>query len=122
MRDQHSWSSVRIRGTASVARLVRRSASLAASIFLVVCLGAPNLGAEQAEDKPAGGDVATTAETDEKSDGQDAKKNEKKGPPVIAVPIIITEPAVGYGLGAAVGYFHKKRSTWRLAEVRPPRS
>ena len=37
------------------------------------------------------------------------EKKQKKGPSFIPIPIFITEPAIGYGLGAAVGYFHKKK-------------
>jgi hypothetical protein len=56
------------------------------------------------------GDETTTdpgGSTDGTSGAEEKKK--KKGPPFIAIPIFITEPAVGYGLGAAVGYFHKNK-------------
>ncbi|MFC2144395.1 hypothetical protein ACFLQM_01775 [Acidobacteriota bacterium] len=33
----------------------------------------------------------------------------KKGMSFIPVPIFITEPAIGYGFGAAVGYFHGRK-------------
>ena len=36
-------------------------------------------------------------------------KKEKKERSFAPVPIIITEPAIGYGLGAAIAYFHKKK-------------
>jgi hypothetical protein len=46
-------------------------------------------------------------EGDSKDDASESAK--KKGPSFIPLPIFVTEPAIGYGLGAALGYFHKKK-------------
>ena len=42
---------------------------------------------------------------------RDSKKEKKKGKfsNFIPLPIFITEPAVGYGFGAALGYFHPRK-------------
>lgn len=37
-----------------------------------------------------------------------ATSRTKRSFPVIPIPMFITEPAIGYGLGLAVGYFHKQ--------------
>jgi hypothetical protein len=57
----------------------------------------------------------------EAADGEkdEGKKNEKKAFPVIPIPIFITEPAIGYGLGAAVGYFHPQRGGGESASSSP---
>jgi hypothetical protein len=38
-----------------------------------------------------------------------AQKKGNQGPSIIPIPIFITEPAIGYGLGAAIGYFHPRK-------------
>lgn len=43
-------------------------------------------------------------EGDSKDDASEEAK--EKGPSFIPIPIFVTEPAIGYGLGAAFGYFH----------------
>ena len=66
--------------------------------------------AQEKEDQPAapnGGADAVEPETGE--DQENGEKEGKKGPSIIPIPIFITEPAIGYGLGGAVGYFHKKK-------------
>jgi hypothetical protein len=80
---------------------------------LAVLGSAPAIGAAEGDDRRA---AETASATDPESGGNVAEssteptkaKKAKKGPPVIVVPIFITEPAIGYGLGGAVGYFHKK--------------
>ncbi len=94
-------------GFGKTARNSHRFLLLTLSVFLAVCLATPTLHAEQSEETADQSEAATNAETDQKSDGDEAMN--KKGPPFIAIPIFITEPAVGYGLGAAVGYFHKQK-------------
>ena len=87
-----------------------RSFRLALSFFLAVilCVTAPILVAQEQGDQAPSGQSETEVAESETEDEEKAGK-EKKGPPFIAIPIFITEPAVGYGLGAAVGYFHKKK-------------
>jgi len=42
---------------------------------------------------------------------KDSKKEQKigKGSNFIPLPIFVTEPAIDYGLGAALGYFHPRK-------------
>lgn len=70
--------------------------------FFLACLATPSTAAE-VENPP----VAPTEESESRED--EAKKKKKKSLPVIPIPVIITEPAIGFGLGAAVGYFHKRK-------------
>ena len=56
-------------------------------------------------------DQTTTPETTARDDPAGDKP--KKSFPVIPIPIFVTEPAIGYGLGAAVGYFHKRKDNNR---------
>lgn len=109
MRDRDSRSNARSRGIVPTAGSASRSALLAAFVVVGVLLATSAFGAEPTDDPPADGDVETTVDTAGASTGHEATKKPKTGPPVIAVPIFITEPAVGYGLGAAVGHCHKKK-------------
>lgn len=52
--------------------------------------------------------TAVSGSNDEDTQNDDTKKK-KRSLPVIPIPIFVTEPAIGYGLGAAVGYFHKRK-------------
>jgi hypothetical protein len=65
--------------------------SLAVGIALFLLPGPAPLFAEEPE-PPAG------------EEGQ-AKKKDRR---LVPIPIFVTEPAIGYGLGAAVAYFHKR--------------
>ena len=81
--------------------------SLLLCVSLVFCVAAPALPAEEPAASQTGkSDATETAETEKVGD---EKAEKKEGPSFIPIPIIITEPAVGYGLGAAVGYFHKNK-------------
>jgi hypothetical protein len=54
---------------------------------------------------------AATSADDEEPDTKASKEKKKKkgGASFLPIPIFITEPAIGVGLGAAFGYFHKKK-------------
>jgi hypothetical protein len=67
---------------------------------MFLCAGVPILNAQE---------VTAEQPAEEPKSGDEEAGKKKEGPPFIAIPIFITEPAVGYGLGAAVGYFHKKK-------------
>lgn len=77
-------------------------------VSLVLVLGVAVPSALASDDGDGGNDTA-------KAEGAEADSNEaknskkKKGPSFIPIPIIITEPAVGYGLGAAIAFFHKNK-------------
>jgi hypothetical protein len=71
---------------------------------LILSTAATPVTAAEATSQPA----TSTVETE---DGEEEpKKKRKKSFPVIPIPIFVTEPAIGYGLGAAVGYFHERKS------------
>jgi hypothetical protein len=94
------------------ARWFRRAAAVFLALILALC-AAPIVDATESGDPPAGDQEATKAADpktggDEKGGDEEAGKK-KKGPSIIPIPIFITEPAVGYGLGAALGHFHKKK-------------
>jgi len=91
---------------ADAARSFRRGAAILLALILALC-AAPTLFAQEEGDQPAGDQGPAEATGSEA--GDDGKSAKKKGPPFIAIPIFITEPAIGYGLGGAVGYFHKKK-------------
>jgi len=92
------------------ARSLRQTASILLFLFLSLCVVVRALPATEGEGpEPPETDAAQTAETENGGDEEEAKKK-KKGPPFIAIPIFITEPAIGYGLGGAVGYFHKTKN------------
>jgi hypothetical protein len=85
--------------------------ALVAFLIAVVIGGNPSLQAQETDDQQAGaGTVATEPGAgDDEATKTDDESKAKKGPSLIPIPIFITEPAIGYGLGAAVGYFHKKK-------------
>ena len=91
------------------ARLLRRTASVLLVLFIALWVVVPPLPATEGEgQEPPTTDAAQKGEDEDTGDEETAKKK-KKGPSFIAIPIIITEPAVGYGLGAAFAHFHKKK-------------
>ncbi len=91
-------------------RPLRQSTSAVLVLCLSMLVAVPSLLATEGEaPESAESTAAQTAEPEKKDNGDEATKKQKKGPSFIPIPIIITEPAVGYGLGAAVGYFHKNK-------------
>jgi len=85
-----------------------------AAVFLLamsLCAAPANLSATEADDVPADKPETEPATNSEAGTDEPEAKEEKKkkGPSIIPIPIFITEPAIGYGLGGAVGYFHKKK-------------
>jgi hypothetical protein len=91
------------------ARSYLRAAAIALALILTMGPAVSLLDAQESEDQPAAENGVAEAVEPESGGDEEAAKKEKKGPSFIAVPIFITEPAVGYGLGGAVGYFHKKK-------------
>jgi hypothetical protein len=47
---------------------------------------------------------------DGEKDAEKKEKKEGKGSNFIPLPLFITEPAIGYGFGVALGYFHPKKN------------
>ena len=74
-----------------------------AAIFLVLALTAPSTSV-MAQEPTTSGDAV-----DGEKDAEKKEKKEGKGSNFIPLPLFITEPAIGYGLGAALGYFHPRK-------------
>jgi len=66
---------------------------------LVLAVQVKSLSAQESKPAKAATDTSMSEEKAEKG----------KGPSFIPIPIFITEPAIGYGLGAALGYFHPRK-------------
>ena len=105
--DPRRWSCSGVSRDAVL--MFRRTVTGLLTLILAMCVAAPALDATEGEDgKSADTDATETAESGK--DPQEEKvKKEKKERSFAPVPIIITEPAIGYGLGAAIAYFHKKK-------------
>jgi hypothetical protein len=67
--------------------------------------GQPVSASRQGDD--AAGLASGENTKDEAPEKKIETKKEKKGPTFLPIPIFITEPAIGYGLGAALTYFHR---------------
>lgn len=83
----------------------------AAAVYLALILSlfsASILDATEGADR-AGNESESAEAADSEKDADEEASKKKKGPSIIPIPIFITEPAIGYGLGGAVGYFHKKK-------------
>jgi len=93
---------------ADASRSFRRGVAILMALILALCAAAPILDAQEEGARPTGKTEAAEA-TNSETDGDEKAEKKKKGPSFIPIPIFITEPAIGYGLGAAVGYFHKKK-------------
>lgn len=65
------------------------------------------LAGEQAEDKREQGE---SVQPEEKEEVEDPARRKAWYKNIVPVPIIITEPAIGQGLGIGVGYFHPTNS------------
>jgi hypothetical protein len=101
-------------GGASMAGVFSRSIARASRFALVtaVVLGlafagpAQNVAAQEKEPSE------TSAVADDAAEQKTKKKKKKKkagGASFLPIPIFITEPAIGVGLGAVPAYFHKKK-------------
>ena len=84
------------------------------TLIIVLSSGTSVLAQEVSEPQSKAGAEPTEEPTDE--DG----KKKKKEMSVLPIPIFITEPAIGYGLGAAVGYFHPRNGDAEETDSMPP--
>ena len=75
---------------------------------LVCCVG---FSSSVLADKPQeqGAKQAPPNEEQGQTEGGDSKETKKRFGKILAVPVIITEPAIGEGLGGGVVYFHKPK-------------
>jgi len=82
-------------------------------VGLAVTIPARTLSAQEE------GPSTATADTDEDSPkkAKKEKKNKAGGASFLPIPIFITEPAIGVGLGAALAYFHKKKGNTESEEM-----
>jgi hypothetical protein len=80
------------------------------TLVLIFGIGFPTIAQEPMPEQAAEDHDGTDAADVQDGKDEGETKEEKKGPSIIPVPIFITEPAIGYGLGGAVGYFHKKKT------------
>ncbi len=79
--------------------------------------------AQDASDPQAneGNEPNERVDTDEETPDEDGtKEKEKKDFPFVPIPVFITEPAIGYGLGAAIGYFHPRKGEEEGTESMAP--
>ncbi len=81
-----------------------------ACLLVLAFFGTATLAQGVAEESAATGTGATDTAAEE-SAGE--KKKESKRGSFLVLPIFITEPAIGEGLGAGVVYFHKKDNSDR---------
>ncbi|MCK5377115.1 MAG: BamA/TamA family outer membrane protein [Acidobacteria bacterium] len=90
------------------AQSFRRAAAVFLALILTLCAGVPSVGAQEEDDRPADVDQSAEAADSETGNGEEEAKK-KKAPSFLPIPIFITEPAIGYGLGGALAHFHKKK-------------
>jgi hypothetical protein len=88
------------------ARQIIRSATAATVVVgLVVTIPAQTLHTQEAEPS----ETSTVADDEPGEKGKKKKKEKKaRGGSFLPIPIFITEPAIGVGLGVALAYFHKR--------------
>ena len=95
-------------------RFALTAAVMLVALVLVPCFAGADEGGEPVSASRQGGDATGLASGDKTKDEAPEKKSEaikeKKGPSFLPIPIFITEPAIGYGLGAALTYFHRSDS------------
>lgn len=89
---------------------VSRTAAWTITVLFVL-FSTTSVRGQEADDPhtTAGAEPTELADTaKETPDEADDEKKEENSFPFIPIPIFISEPAIGYGLGAAVGYFHPR--------------
>lgn len=92
------------KATIRVAGLATRYAIVTAFVFeIVLGISAHLVGAQEATTATSAVDGDASSATDDTTE----KKKEPGGASFLPIPIFITEPAIGVGLGAALAYFHK---------------
>ncbi len=98
----------------------RHGVLLAVSLAVAVLLAVPVLEAQE-EYSPGTEqeDPVEKVDPDDDSGERAEAKDTKKGPSFIPIPIFITEPAIGYGLGGAVGYFHPTKGDQNAGSLAP---
>ena len=83
---------------------VSRPATWTIAVFFALS-SATTVLAQEVSDRPtgAGAEQAEVTDTSDETPDEDGTKKKKKKFPVLPIPIFITEPAIGYGLGIATG-------------------
>jgi len=91
--------------------------------FVFVLSTTTSVVAQEVSDPQDKGDTEATERVDTDEDASDeegAEEKKKKDFPFVPIPVFITEPAIGYGLGAAIGYFHPRKGEEETAESISP--
>ena len=108
MWDERTHRSSYLLPPVDAGRSFRRAFAIFLALVLNLWVAAPMLNATESGNQPASDQEGAEA-TEPETDGEEEGEKKKKGPSFIPIPIFITEPAIGYGFGAAVAYFHKKK-------------
>jgi len=77
------------------------------SLGLAITAQEASLGAQETTASEDAADGEKDAQ--ENKEEKEKKAKEGKGSNFIPLPLFITEPAIGYGLGVALGYFHPRK-------------
>jgi hypothetical protein len=86
----------------------------------VTALGLVSMPADlEAQQQPTADSPVATADETTKNQKVENVKEDTKGPSFIPIPIFITEPAIGYGLGAALAYFHPTKDGGAKGSLAP---
>ncbi|MEJ2483401.1 MAG: BamA/TamA family outer membrane protein [Gemmatimonadota bacterium] len=87
------------------------AATIVALLIIAISRPLPGLAHEDAlgDDPGQTGSASETAGGSGHDERESDAVEKKKGMNFIPVPIFITEPAIGNGLGAALGYFHRSK-------------
>jgi hypothetical protein len=88
--------------------------------FMALLVSSPVMGNQAPEDEPsATGAIEESAEEPEKKKKKTRDPNRGR---FLPIPIVITEPAVGEGLGLALAYFHRAKEGLNTKTVASPGS
>ena len=95
-------------GNSDLCCRVQPSALCLIACFLIAPLISTQVHAQEAPTEQQAADAAIESEDETDSDEEEKKPLVNKGN-FLALPIFITEPAIGEGLGVGLVYFHKKK-------------
>jgi len=94
-------------------KALRMATAAIVAFGLVVVVPTSTLSSQETDSSNTSAEAEKDSTKESKKEEKERKKEEKKkagGAGIIPIPIFITEPAIGYGLGAAVGYFHPRKT------------
>ena len=95
-------------------RALRMATAAIVAFGLVAVVPASTVSSQETDSSNASAEAEKDTTKESKKEEKQRKKEEKKkkagGAGIVPIPIFVTEPAIGYGLGAAVGYFHPRKN------------